>query len=203
MCGRYYIDIKEFKKIINEAEKNLYGDSNIGEIFPSNIAPIYIQDENKMKPILAKWGFPKWDGKGIIINARAETLLSKRNFKNISQNNRCIVPASYFFEWKKANNSKNKNKYILKSSKSILYMAGLYNEFTPVENKQISLFDVTPTRDICYTIITKDANDSMSQIHNRMPLILEKDEIDDWFNGKHIEELIKQNDFKLEYELVK
>ncbi len=75
MCGRYYMDIddKEIKKIADEAENIIYPEYKNGEIFPSNVAPILIHDREDTRPILAKWGFPKWDGKGIIINARMES----------------------------------------------------------------------------------------------------------------------------------
>ena len=101
MCGRYYIDIdnEEFKKILEEAQRNIYENFKSGEIFPTNIAPIYIEDDNKIKPLLAKWGFPKWDGKGVIINARAETLNEKLMFKDCLHPTG-IVPASFYYEWK-------------------------------------------------------------------------------------------------------
>ena len=46
MCGRYYIDIdnEEFKKILEEAQKNIYENFKTGEVFPTNISPIYIED---------------------------------------------------------------------------------------------------------------------------------------------------------------
>ncbi|HOA20327.1 MAG TPA: SOS response-associated peptidase family protein, partial [Sedimentibacter sp.] len=112
MCGRYYIDIdnEEFKKILEEAQRNIYENFKGGEIFPTNIAPIYIEDDNKIKPLLAKWGFPKWDGKGVIINARAETLNEKLMFKKLSSSNRCIVPASFYYEWKQEEKGKHKYK---------------------------------------------------------------------------------------------
>lgn len=189
MCGRYYIDINnnEFKRIVEEAQKNIYENYKTGEIFPTNIAPIYIEDDNKMKPILAKWGFPKWDGKKVIINARAETINEKQIFKKLVSHNRCIVPASYYFEWKQAENSKD--KYKLKSPNSNIYMAGLYNVVTNKENKQLSLFE--SNKDIFYTIITRKANDSVSHIHNRMPLIFNNNEINEWLNGQNIDELLE------------
>jgi putative SOS response-associated peptidase YedK len=204
MCGRYYIDIdmKEIKRIIEEAEKNIYDESRIGEIFPSNIAPIYIQDEQAMKPILAKWGFPKWDNKGLIINARAETLEEKFLFKNLLKTNRCTVPASAYFEWKeKGSGSKSKDKYIIKRPDKLMYFAGLYDIVPKQKQEQLSLFD-TSEFDIYYTIITKKADTSVSHIHDRMPIIFEQNEIDDWLNGKSINEIVK-NEIELTSELLK
>ncbi len=204
MCGRYYIDIdmKEIKKIIEEAEKNIYKDFRIGEIFPSNIAPIYIQDEEAMKPILAKWGFPKWDNKGLIINARAESIEEKQMFKKLNKTNRCTVPASAYFEWKeRETGSKLKDKYIINKPGSLMYFAGLYNVVPKHKQEQLSLFDSNDL-DIYYTIITKEADISVNHIHDRMPVIFEYDEIDDWLKGKSINYMYKDN-IELMSELIK
>lgn len=195
MCGRYYIDIdmKEIKKIIEEAEKNIYKDYKIGEIFPSNIAPIYIQDEEAMKPILAKWGFPRWDNKGLIINARAESIEEKQMFKKLNKNNRCTIPASAYFEWKeRETGSKLKDKYIINKPDSLMYFAGLYNVVPKHKQEQLSLFE-TNDLDIYYTIITKEADFSVNHIHDRMPVIFEYNEIDDWLKGKSINDMFKNN----------
>lgn len=191
MCGRYYIDIdnEEFKKILEEAHKNIYENYRVGEIFPTNIAPIYIEDDNKMKPILAKWGFPKWDGKGVVINARAESLYEKQMFKRLISSKRCIVPASYYFEWKEEKGGKD--KYKINKPDSNLYMAGLYDVVSNKDNKQMSMFDLS--KDIYYTIITRNANDSLSHIHKRMPLIFNPDEMYDWLFGQNINDLIEAN----------
>lgn len=202
MCGRYYFDIndKELKEIADAAEKNLYDDYKTGEIYPTNIAPIYIEDDNNIKSILAKWGFPKWDNKGTIINARIETLYNKSMFKNLVDSKRCIIPATAFFEWKRDKGfKKTKEKYIFTKPDSLLYIAGLYNEITISEdNKQMSLF-VNPTvhKHIYFTIITKDANSSILPVHNRMPLIFNKFEKDYWLNGGNMMELVSKNDVTL------
>ncbi|MFA9422500.1 MAG: SOS response-associated peptidase family protein [Sedimentibacter sp.] len=195
MCGRYYMDIdeKEFKEAVNQAEKNVYKECKTGEIFPSNIAPIYIKEDETMRPIYAKWGFPRWDKKGIVINARVESLEKTQMFKNLVELNRCIVPASAYFEWKGENsNSKIKSKYIFKKPDALLYMAGLFSVVQNQKNKQFSFFDENQM-DIYYTIITKEANLSVTQIHNRMPLIFDKHEMNDYLNGKSITQLTKGN----------
>ena len=188
MCGRYYIDIdnEEIKRILKEAQKNIYENYKTGEIFPTNIAPIYIEDDINMKPLLAKWGFPKWDGKGVIINARAESINEKPMFKKLLLSNRCIVPASYYFEWKQENN--RKEKYKIKRRGSNIYMAGLYN-IVADNSRQLSLFN--QSMDVYYTIITRNSNDSVSRIHKRMPLIFDAQEMFDWLEGKTISELMK------------
>lgn len=200
MCGRYYIDINmvEIKKIFDKAEKNIYDFYKTGEIFPTDIAPIYIKDEEIIRPILAKWGFPRQNGKGTVINARIESIGEKPMFKN---KNKCAVPASAYFEWKeKSPGSKSKDKYIIKKQDSILYFAGLYSISSKRDTEQLSLFENNEP-DIYYTIITTEADNSISHIHNRMPLVLDKYEMLDWLNGKNPGKLVKSN--TLTCELIK
>lgn len=217
MCGRYYFDIDdiELRKICEEAERNLYGDFKAGDIYPANIAPIFILNDKIMKPSLAEWGFPNQKSKGLIINARVETISEKPTFKKLIKTNKCIVPASAFYEWKSDfSNKKSKDKYIISKADSLIYMAGLYDIVTEKnEDKQINLFDyygeqgTAPDchdnkKHIYFTIITREANNSMMKIHNRMPLILNKNEISEWLMGKDILKISEANNVDLKCELL-
>lgn len=165
MCGRYFIDNEtsmEFKKIILDSCKNL--DAALfrtGEIFPTNEATILIADNRHMKPYLCKWGFPHFQNKGVIINARSETVLDKKMFRECMLERRCIIPASGFYEW---NSVKNKLRFTPKEE-NLLYMAGLYQ-----------IFDKKP----CFVILTTKANSSISDIHDRMPLLIPQAQIHSW-----------------------
>ena len=93
MCGRYYLDLEDerLKKILSNIE---YSSDDFdfgfktGEVFPTNTMPIITPDGT----ILAKWGFPRWDKKGIVINARSENVYDRRMFRDIVDTKRCIVP---------------------------------------------------------------------------------------------------------------
>ena len=85
MCGRYVIfdegEIEEINKIVREVGMKFDGTGltmKTGEIYPTNNAPILTMQGNKLTIDLMKWGFPKWDGKGVIINAKSETAAEKR-----------------------------------------------------------------------------------------------------------------------------
>ena len=72
-----------------------------------------------------------------------------------------VAPATWFYEW-----SKNKEKNIFyREGQPVLYMAGLYNRYQDEDR---------------FVILTTAANESMKLIHDRMPLLLERDEIDKW-----------------------
>lgn len=199
MCGRYYFDIdeKELKEIVQEVEKNLNADFKPGEIYPTNMAPIITSQGST----LAKWGFPKWNSKGVIINARSEGLAGTKMFKNLIKTNRCIIPASGFYEWKiKFDNSKQKDKYYIKRPGSTLYMAGLFNTFTN-NPEQINLFDIDMCEQLSYVIITIEANKYMAGIHDRMPLIFDKEEMTSWLNGENLDFLLHINNAALEHSI--
>ena len=195
MCGRYYFDIeeKELLSIVDAVQENLYGEIKTGEIYPADKATIIILNKEKTIAMPAKWGFPKWDNKGVIINARAEGISEKRMFKNLSKSKRCIIPASAYFEWN------DKNKYMFKKDDSI-YLAGLYDNFYN-GNEQLSLFDNNKEY-TAFTIITKQANNCVSAIHNRMPLIFIKEEMKYYLSGENIETLLSENNCDITYSLI-
>lgn len=196
MCGRYYFDIKdkEIDKIVSELDKELYGDISTAEICPSMIAPII----TRQGVASAKWGFSKMNYKGMVINARAESLHDRIMFKRLVNSNRCIVPASGFFEWdKKTSKAGYRNKYLFRKTDSILYMAGLYDAFYD-ESRQLSLFDKAEEQ-LSYVIITVKANEYMDGIHDRMPLIFTKSEAERWLKGENINTLISGNNAELVY----
>ena len=115
MCGRYVAlsdeENKEIMDIIREVESQLNGTPELeklktGEIFPTNVAPILTRDG----PRAMKWGFAKWDGKGVIINSRSEGLLESKMFRKPALESRCLVPASHYFEWEGEGKSKIKQR---------------------------------------------------------------------------------------------
>ena len=149
-----------------------------GEIFPTNIVPVITGVSGSKKTAdLFKWGFPNYrKNSGVIINARCETLSEKPTFRKLLQNNRCLVPASGFYEWKTIET--RKEKYLIRSAPDkLMYFAGLYNSFTDKNGIPFTSF----------VIITTEANSQMSQIHTRMPVILSNAEAMHWINGVNSE----------------
>lgn len=134
------------------------------DVRPSEAALVLLGSrENQEKPAAEKmcWGFLKQQEKGIFINARAETVLERPTFRDSARYRRCIIPAAGFYEW-------DRQKEIASFSRPdshILYMAGIYQRFEG-ENR--------------FVILTTDANESVSPVHDRMPLILEESELARW-----------------------
>jgi putative SOS response-associated peptidase YedK len=206
LCGRYTLftdeEYKEIRRMIKDIQKeqaNNIVNMKTGEIFPTNIVPIVTNDENDEKVInLFKWGFPNFKQQnGVIINARGETLEEKQTFKKILYTKRCLIPTTGFYEWKTI--GKNKNKYLIRPNKyNFFYMAGLYNTFVDKYGEAYTSF----------VIITTDANKEMSEIHNRMPILLtSKEEYEGWIdnsltNLSEIKSYIHPYEYKLSLESI-
>lgn len=107
------------------------------------------------------WGFSNPVRKGLIINARAETAREKVTFADSIANRRCVIPASGFYEW-----DQHKAKFRFTSPDGgLLLFAGFYREEKGVPR---------------YTILTTEANDSMIRVHDRMPVMIGRNEIRPW-----------------------
>lgn len=165
MCGRYtgnLDDSEELKSIYVSTEK-AYPDVklNSGEIFPTHTVPILSGIKDSVAPMPAVWGYPKYDGKGVIINARAETVTAKYTFKDSFLNRRCAIPTTGYIEW---DADKTKYRFNL-PGESILYLAGFFKQFED---------------GVRFIILTTEPNESTKSVHNRMPVILQRDYIESW-----------------------
>lgn len=168
MCGRYSLfteeENKEIIRIVRSLDNKYPGNAmKTGEIYPTNLAPVLQNRDGKIVPELSAWGFPRFNTKGVIINARSETADERPMFKKSLLTRRCAIPSTGFYEWSQKG---QKVKYLFRLPKQeTLYMAGIYNEFKGERR---------------FVILTTGANLSISDIHNRMPVILPNDKIEDW-----------------------
>ena len=140
-----------------------------------NVKPGYMMPVISGKMLsLMKWGLiPSWAKDPAIgykmINARAETIMEKASFSKPFTKQRCLVPASGFYEWQKTGKEKLPF-YIRLKSDDLFTFAGLYDIWQDAEGKEIS----------SYTIITTEPNPLVAPIHNRMPVILEREFEEKW-----------------------
>src|SRR5690625_3098492 len=180
MCGRYSLDY-DLKNIIirYKATKSIKEFQARDEIFPTDLAPVVVRDQENMIAIM-KWGFAPGFAKQPLINARGETIDIKPTFKNSFYNRRCIIPVSSFFEWENIDGKKIRRRISI-SNEKIFSLAGLYDVFQDKEGKEYA----------AYTIITTEANKEIKVIHHRMPVIIPKDMENIWLdrNNRNIKEL--------------
>lgn len=175
MCGRYTIKpetIEEIKQIVFIEDSILLQEKE-REVYPSEEAMILYAKEDQLAVKKMLWGFVSYHKKGLIINARSETIAQRPMFRDSVQNRRCVIVASQFYEW---NMQKEKIAFYRKDSK-VLYLAGIYNEIEGNER---------------FVIITTKANTSVEQIHDRMPLIIEKEQLEKWIFDKEAAKAILQ-----------
>lgn len=148
MCGRYYMDEETYldiQKIVSEVEVSFGRELITGDIHPTEAAPVIVSPAHKKLQLCKKaWGYPEWQNKGVIFNARVESV----------------------------------------TERTPLYLAGFYDRFGKEDR---------------FVILTTAANASMSPVHDRMPLILEKDQIIPWlWDEKCAKEILSQTPALLE-----
>ena len=191
MCGRYGLTATNdnlYKRYHMTPEKE-YESDILEEIFPTTENPILLPNNHFYN---IKWGFTPEFAKRPLINARAETILEKPTFSVPFQKKRCIIPATYFFEWQKVEgqNQKDKKKIVVKDL-PIFSMAGICERYN----------DDQGNSHLTYAIITTDANPQMAEIHDRMPVIIEpkdeKDYLDLNKNPQALLELLKPTEREL------
>jgi putative SOS response-associated peptidase YedK len=180
MCGRNTLT-ENTKSIIKDFSIDSWDSKQIipqYNICPSSYTPVLISKNNTRIVRDMKWGLiPSWSSNSSIgnqmINARSESILEKPSFQNLVNKNRCIIFSSGYFEWKTLNNKKHPF-YITKSTNKILPLAGLWTTWKSKKSELIH----------SYTIITGKAQNSLENIHHRMPIILKRNNIEKWINSE-------------------
>lgn len=161
MCGRYFIDdsLKGFEPLIEELNRGKPGGTPIktGEIRPTDVTPVIANSRARhQRPFLMRWGFGGRDSH-VVINARSETALVRPMFRDAMLERRCLVPASYYFEWQAQ--EKRRIRHAMKPDGPVMYMAGLYR--------------LEPGEPLAaFTILTQAADERIAHIHDRMPVLL-------------------------------
>jgi putative SOS response-associated peptidase YedK len=139
-------------------------------------------DHNKLDFI--KWGLlPHWanDLNHPPINARIETVHEKPMFQHAVKFNRCIIPASGYYEWVPEGNHKQPY-YIRLLNSGIMGFAGIWERWNSVDGTEV---------ETC-CILTTAAHETMKPIHDRMPVILHPDDYSLWLNRNMPEPLVFQ-----------
>lgn len=189
MCGRYTVTvtIEELLLRYMTADPSLLPFLPKFNIAPSQQVPAVIHDGTKNRIGLLKWGLvPSWSrderSAAGMINARAETLMTKAAFKRLLPTRRCILPADGFYEWKQEEGGKRPMRIVLREG-GLFSLAGLYDIWTDSEGRKIS----------SCTIITTSPNELMSSIHHRMPVILRPEDEQSWLdrNNRDIPRLLE------------
>ena len=185
MCGRYYVDddtAREIERLVRQADEKLKraaapckAETRAKDIYPTDIAPVLAASGSGPECRWLRWGFPGFRKGQVIFNARSESAMEKPLFKEGILRRRVVIPAAGFYEW-----NRDKRKYTFyRKGHPALFMAGCFRKYEDGDQ---------------YVILTTQANASMEPVHDRMPLILEREEAVDWLlEDGMAEELLRRS----------
>jgi putative SOS response-associated peptidase YedK len=177
MCGRYSLTLPV------DGIRRLFGFDQIPNL-PAryNIAPTQAvlavrAAEAARQAFMARWGLiPSWSRDPSIgakmINARAETVREKPSFRTAFKRRRCLIPADAFYEWKTIDGEKQPFRIAFEDG-DLFAFAGLWERWQGADGSDV---------ETC-SIVTTDAIESLSEIHHRMPVILDPDAFETWLTG--------------------
>ena len=207
MCCRYWAEESpELRAIVEEMNRSALVHrwekttkiKTCGEIRPTDVVPVIAPNRSGERAVFPmKWGF---SGKSLLMNARSETAGSKPTFKESWERRRCIVPASWYFEWEHLHGSDGRtrtgDKYMIRPKRfghteqgmdsPMTWLCGLYRieEGLPV-----------------FVILTREPGEEIRFIHDRMPMILPERYIDDWIRpGERPEKLLSEAITEMSFE---
>lgn len=178
MCGRFALTVTPADV------QALFGYDEMPNFPPRlNIAPtepiaVVTYENGKRHFRLMRWGLmPAWvketDNFPTLFNARSETIASKPAFRSAARHRRCLIPADWFYEW--AHLGKTKMPYrIMRKDHKVFAMAGLWETYIHPNGSEIDTA----------TIVTTDANGTVSALHNRMPVILDEKDFATWLDAE-------------------
>lgn len=190
MC--FHIQITKSKETIEKTFKASF--KNSLNFKPSNHingfdfpkTPVITNKNNKIIEQF-NWGLiPTWSKnieiRKYTLNAKIETLLEKPSYRD-AINNRCLIIADGFFEWQWIDDKgKSKQKYLITlSDNSLFAFAGIWSNWVDKKTGEIIK---------TYSLITTQADEFMSKIHNskkRMPIILKNENQNNWLEGKNLD----------------
>ena len=182
MCGRFN-SIASGKDFATAYDAEFEG----FELQPNhNVAPttkIYVLTEQDPRKVVGAmtWGLvPSWSKdktrSASMINARSESLTEKPSFRNLLNKYRCVIPVQGFYEWKVLQGETKKPRkqahYISRCDGQVMTLAGLWTTWRDGEDSLLHT---------C-TIITIEATNKLAAIHHRMPVILERENVDTWLD---------------------
>jgi putative SOS response-associated peptidase YedK len=179
MCGRYQLlrpeDIAARFETVNTIPDLIASN----DVRPTQSIPV-IDMERRL--VLMRWGFvPSWAkevGTGSpLINARAEGIEQKPTFRKPLRYQRCIIPASGFYEWQATPRGKKIKHLFTGADGDLMALAGLYDTWKTPQGSDLT----------SCVIITTTPNELVAPVHNRMPVILAPEDEGVWLNPDETE----------------
>lgn len=175
MCGRYNLVATEHLAERFDIQQEQLPIQPRYNVAPSQSMPVVVRNSpNRL--VEMQWGLiPSWSKEPQVkfstINARAENVTKSPVYRGPFKSQRCLVPASGFYEWRRT--SDGKQPYCIQMEDGELFaFAGLYDIWRDQDGNEL----------YTYTIITTTPNEVVAPIHNRMPVILRREDEDAWLD---------------------
>lgn len=168
MCGRYTIELTGDHIQQRFHTENTVAFNGTYNAAPTDELPIITYDD-KITASLATWGLrPAWadDQHDGFINARIETADEKPSFKDAWQKNRCLIPATGFYEW--TGESGGKTPHYISPDRDTFSFAGIH----------------VPGGNPTHAVLTMPATPDVSTLHDRVPVILRREEEGSWLTRR-------------------
>lgn len=140
----------------------------IDDVFPTNLVPIIVKADKQLHAEPMLWGYSNYGNSSLAINARAESTERKPLFRRSFLSGRCVVPTTGFIEWPHRPARKDDRSLFRLQESRVLYLAGISKEVGDERR---------------FVIVTCPANASIADLHDRMPVILKPDQLQDWIEN--------------------
>jgi len=198
--GDYYAGFSETKiRIVSPPRHRAPNLEPQADINPTDPAPIFRMTEkgDGMEMITARWWFVPETYSGTFkdfpkklttFNARSESAATSRTFKQAFQQRRCLIPADGWYEWTGDSYPKTKWRFSRKDG-DWFCIAGLWSHFTAS--------DIGPTD--TFTMLTKDADGTLANYHNRRPIALARDGWERWMLDGDLGDVVSPQDIRADY----
>jgi putative SOS response-associated peptidase YedK len=188
MCGRYTVTSS------GETIADLFDLAEVPQLplrynlAPTQEAPVVrVASPGGLREVaLLRWGLiPYWAKEAGIgnkmINARAESVAEKPAYKFSFKKKRCLVVADGFYEWKKE--GKGKQPYLIRrSDRQPFAFAGLWSTWRDPQAQGSASPGEKPEPVETFTILTTVANEILKPLHDRMPVIVRREDFDLWLD---------------------
>ncbi|HEX3265775.1 MAG TPA: SOS response-associated peptidase [Candidatus Limnocylindrales bacterium] len=167
---------------IFDAEDRIEAPGGRFNLAPTDPAAVVVQREDHRAITAYRWGLiPHWADSpntgNRMFNARAETLDRNPAFRYAFSKRRCLVPADAYYEWKRA--GKVRQPYAIKRPDDRpIALAGLWAGWKDPDTGEVIR---------SFTVITTSANEMMSPVHNRMPVMIPEEDWDKWLDPSRLE----------------
>ncbi len=182
MCGRYIIPAEferlyyDFHDLLPLTRADWQSVEENYDFSPTQQGPILRLESSGLVMDLARWGLiPSWAKDSKLKfpthNARSETVADKPSFKSAFRARRCLVPAGGYYEWRDDPGGKTRF-FIRPRGDSLFLFAGLWETWQPPQGEALT----------SYTIITTAPNPYLETIHDRMPVILDREQARRWLD---------------------